>query len=467
MISDFLRFGVALVRALVLFPFYYLLLSTYALWPWRLGAPLFLVRDLAFVKAAPQAAMLRLSQLRLYVRLESLVTNEESATPALVSRRVRRWFVYPFLRTIPDCARLARTELERLGASGSLARWTLFLDSLVDGYKYGSGIVSRQWFDCERRDRARFHIPHYYHIWCSCYLLSHKLNPELPRNQKHHDKTELFEACRKNGWPTVPVHASFVSGQVSEHEPIRGRPLLSKPATLTGGKGHFERWWPAPEPSGSSLLYRADDGSLATVQDIFDHVAAWSLDAPYLLQELITSHEDIRKLSGGNTLCTLRLPTCRIADGRVELLPLAYLRVPTKKDMVSDNTIQGSVAYFVNANTGHLEAGAMHGSYEKIKVHPTTSVEAVGFRLPFWQEAVDLCKTVHGIGFSNYPSVGWDVALTDEGPVLIEMNIRWASKLTAQLGETAYADCILSHMHELWPANCPETKGGVGECCQW
>ncbi len=218
-----------------------------------------------------------------------------------------------------------------------------------------------------------------------------------------------------------------------------------------------------PDPSVSTLRYLADDGSLATVQDILDHVAARSLETPYLLQELISSHEDIRALSGGNTLCTLRLPTCRFPDGRVELLPLGLFRIPTQKNSVFDNMARGAVAYRVNTDTGCLEAGAIYGSYETFTVHPTTSIKVVGFRLPFWQEAVGLCKTAHAVGFHNYPTVGWDIALTDKGPMLLEMNIQWATEHAIPnegfLGKTAYAECILSYMHRLWPKNCPAPVG--------
>ena len=459
MISDFMRCGVALVRALVLFPFYFLLFTLFILWPWRLGAPFFLVRHLAVVKIAPQAAALRLIQLRLQVRIDLLLDMGEGGRPRLTAGRLRGWFATPIRRTIPQCATLTRRESERLGESGFLRKLTLFLDSLVDSYKYGNGTVTRHWFDQERRGSAGFHIPNHYHKWCSCYLLNHRLNPHLRREQRHHHKLDLFELCRTNGWPTVSVHASFVSGRMSECDPIKGAPLISKPAASTEGRGHFERWWPEPDSSGSSLRYTAEDGTPATVQEVFDHVAGRSSEEPYLLQELIYSHKDIRDLSGGNTLCTLRLPTCRFPDGRVELLPLGLFRMPTQKDSVFDNMAQGGVAYRVNTHEGCLEAGSIYGSYDTFTAHPTTSKEIVGFSLPYWRETVDLCKTVHGVGFSSYPTVGWDIALTDRGPVLLESNIQWATEHGIPnegfLGKTAYVDCILSYIRQLWPGNCP------------
>jgi hypothetical protein len=232
---------------------------------------------------------------------------------------------------------------------------------------------------------------------------------------------------------------------MSEYDSIHGGPIISKPAASTEGRGYFERWWPDADAAGQSLLYRTEDGKAKTVQEIFDHVTRWSLEEPYLLQALISNHEDIRELSGGNTLCTLRLPTCRFPDGRVELLPLGLFRMPTQKDSVFDNMAQGGVAYRVNTHVGRLEAGSIYGSYDTYTTHPTTSKEVLGFHLPYWQETVELCKTVHGVGFSSYPTVGWDIALTDGGPMLLESNIQWATEHGIPnegfLGKTSYVNC--------------------------
>jgi hypothetical protein len=53
--------------------------------------------------------------------------------------------------------------------------------------------------------------------------------------------------------------------------------------------------------------------------------------------------------------------------------------------------------------------------------------------------------------FYDFPSVGWDVAVTPEGPVLIEGNYNWNVVLTQQaggraIGETGYFDIYLSFL---------------------
>lgn len=471
MIRDGLRCTLAACRALFLFPFYYCLLTLFALWPWSLGSPFVLVRPLGVLKVAPKASALRILLLRLELRLESLMQDGTKRSRPPSPRRLFRWLALPSLRTIPQCATLSRRESRRTGHQGLFKTWKLFFDSLVDSLRFGNGLVTRAWFDPERRHDAAFHIPNYYHILCSCLLLNRKSNPSAfwqrgehgrqgmaSAEEGHHDKLELFRACKKHGWPTPAVHRSFDSGEITEHEPILDRPLISKPATLAEGRGHFERWWPAPTTSASDRRYRSEDGRILSLRAILEQVARTSSETPYLLQELLTNHEDIRAISGADTLCTLRLPTCCFPDGRVEILPLSFFRMPTKRDLVFDNMARGGVAYRVDLETGRLDAGGKYGSYDEVTVQPTTSRYAPGFQVPYWKETMELCRTAHAVGFPSYPSVGWDIAITPTGPFLIEMNIRWATEHNIPnesfLGKTAYVDCILAHLQKYWPNNC-------------
>jgi hypothetical protein len=173
----------------------------------------------------------------------------------------------------------------------------------------------------------------------------------------------------------------------------------------------------------------------------------------------MTDHESIRALSGAETLCTLRIPTCRFPDGRVTVLPFALFKMPTTPEALVNTGAKGAVIYPVQLETGRLAPGVIRGRNEFFDVQPTSGRKATGFEIPLWSEALELCRAAHSDAFPTFPTVGWDVAITREGPVLVEMNIQWLRPAGVPgeefTGRTEYIDCILAHMSRLWPEQLP------------
>jgi len=56
-----------------------------------------------------------------------------------------------------------------------------------------------------------------------------------------------------------------------------------------------------------------------------------------------------------------------------------------------------------------------------VEQHPDSGVRLPGFELPQWSEIVTLCREAALI-FPQIRIQHWDVAVTDRGPVLLEMN---------------------------------------------
>ncbi|MGH6892554.1 MAG: sugar-transfer associated ATP-grasp domain-containing protein, partial [Dongiaceae bacterium] len=55
------------------------------------------------------------------------------------------------------------------------------------------------------------------------------------------------------------------------------------------------------------------------------------------------------------------------------------------------------------------------------RTHPVTGARIEGRTLPYWSEVVDLACRAQ-TAFSDRPFVGWDIAILDSGPCLIEGN---------------------------------------------
>ena len=138
----------------------------------------------------------------------------------------------------------------------------------------------------------------------------------------------------------------------------------------------------------------------------------------YLAEEAVKQHTVM------DTLCSGSVNTLRIVTLTVDSQPhflYALLRVGSGNNHV-DNISSGGMYTIVGEN-GMLNFPAFcdkTGLY--YDVHPVSGASFVGFTIPFFQQAIALCleaaKAKLGLAY-----IGWDVAITDIGPVLIEGNI--------------------------------------------
>jgi hypothetical protein len=64
---------------------------------------------------------------------------------------------------------------------------------------------------------------------------------------------------------------------------------------------------------------------------------------------------------------------------------------------------------------------AINKENERFDKHEDTGKQITGFRIPYWDEALDLAERAlrHGNGLGM---VGWDLCITENGPIIIEGN---------------------------------------------
>ena len=115
-------------------------------------------------------------------------------------------------------------------------------------------------------------------------------------------------------------------------------------------------------------------------------------------------------------------------NGNVYVLA-KLLRVGTKKTGNVDNTSKGGIAIGI-ANDGKLKKyGFQKPAYGgKTIEHPDTKVIFENYQIPFYEEAKQLVKKAHKY-FYNITSIGWDIAITPNGPTIIEGNDNWENGL--------------------------------------
>jgi hypothetical protein len=168
----------------------------------------------------------------------------------------------------------------------------------------------------------------------------------------------------------------------------------------------------------------------ADVRQLFDRMAVKRVWAGgYVLQRRLSSHPALRELSPGPGLGTIRLNTFLLASGSVEL-PWAFFKIPGP-DAVHDNWRMGrggGLLCPVELDTGGLGPGigrsGPRSPLRRFQRHPAGGAPIEGVQIPHWEKVVALVR-VGAERFPELPALGWDVAILESGPVVLEANWGW------------------------------------------
>jgi hypothetical protein len=144
----------------------------------------------------------------------------------------------------------------------------------------------------------------------------------------------------------------------------------------------------------------------------------------YLAQNVIKQHELLASLHP-QSINTLRVITVKsLKDGVIRVFP-SILRIGTG-DSIVDNTSQGGICVGIDLDTAYLKK---YGFYKpqygrKVSCHPDSGIMFEQFQIPFLQQAIEQALYFHSM-LPGMHSVGWDIAVEENGPIFIEGNDNW------------------------------------------
>ena len=137
-------------------------------------------------------------------------------------------------------------------------------------------------------------------------------------------------------------------------------------------------------------------------------------------------------------------------DGAIELL-LPTFRMPQGASVV-DNFQRGNLVAPVCLQTGCLgiaRSRDAHGVISTVDVHPDSGERIEGTPVPFFSEALVVCRRAHQL-IGRAPLIGWDVAITANGPILVEGNHMFGTEVSqvahgSPLAQPAYVTSARHH----------------------
>jgi len=157
------------------------------------------------------------------------------------------------------------------------------------------------------------------------------------------------------------------------------------------------------------------------IEDLLRHFRSYPHLSSYLVEERLIPHPALARFSSG-VLHTARVLT--LLDREVEFL-MAELRIGVGLDAV-DNVSRGNMAAAIDIETGRLGPAflAKDGSYAEFEVYPNNGEPIMGTDVPDWEVALGIVRNAaRNLSFNGL--LGWDIAFTTKGPMIIEANDLW------------------------------------------
>lgn len=191
-----------------------------------------------------------------------------------------------------------------------------------------------------------------------------------------------------------------------------GNALFCKLVDGECGKGVFK------------LEYKDDRFYIDGVEQTVDKVYHKLTSGRYLAQEVIQQHPLMASLHP-QSVNSIRVVTVKsMKDGVIRVWP-SILRMGTGSSVV-DNTSQGGVYAGIDFNNGRMKEWGFYKPQFGLKTdhHPDSGIVFKEFEIPFLKEVQEQAIYFHSM-LPEMQSVGWDIAIGENGPVFIEGNDNW------------------------------------------
>uniref|UniRef100_UPI000370B6B0 sugar-transfer associated ATP-grasp domain-containing protein n=1 Tax=Thioalkalivibrio thiocyanoxidans TaxID=152475 RepID=UPI000370B6B0 len=254
-------------------------------------------------------------------------------------------------------------------------------------------------------------------------------------------KSLFFAHCVHHSLPTPPVRAII--------PPSNGAHTGGDGFDITGPVATNARDWLGLVQTGEGDLFiKSDDGAYgdgafsatrqsdrwhycgraSSLSDLFYYVRerANRSQTCFIAQSRIHAHDELRSLMSPTAVGCVRIVTY-MREGEAHLF-CAEIKL-TAGNGETDNfglAANGNMVAAVDMDSGRLAVGYASRSLawpviQPIAEHPDTGKRIEGTRLPLWEEVKSLALQAQR-SLPEVKTIGWDIAITPEGPLILEGN---------------------------------------------
>ncbi len=238
-----------------------------------------------------------------------------------------------------------------------------------------------------------------------------QFNIPLPKVLMHNHKATFISEGKRTYISNYEDFAILIN-ELFEIVPTRDSIIVKKIYWSYGGDKVFK-------------IYRSQ---VANYSPLLAELYSEVTKSGFLFQETVIQHAALNFL---NPFClnTIRFDTFIDKEGKVHIIS-GYIRMSINKNHV-DNISSGGCQVGIDLRTGRLKKeGYSTLSYYGVKVlksHPITETTFENFVIPCFDNAKALVLEAASL-IPGLRIVGWDVAIGESGPVLIEGNSDYGMK---------------------------------------
>lgn len=235
------------------------------------------------------------------------------------------------------------------------------------------------------------------------------------------------------------TRAELLSRIAKENElfikPVRGRGGVGARVLLRNSQG---KWMVC-----STLDAEIAEVDGFTDDELVETLAKSAGNDGWMVQQRVRNHPLIAKVCGGG-LASVRVFSGLGDNGTCSLG--ALMCFPALNAIVSQGGWNSAI---------ELENGVMGKVFRSaldqmmFAEHPETAVPVDGVRVPFWEELLKLVWSAHMV-LDEYAFLGWDIAVTPQGPVVLEANGNYGTGAMQKPTRSPLIDDRFLSVFEYW-----------------
>ena len=222
-------------------------------------------------------------------------------------------------------------------------------------------------------------------------------------------------------------------------------PKISSPSQLRGFFKEIGTYPIFAKPNegigsfGAFIVTGSDDNNVfldqsepLTFEKLFEEVIG---EKAYLLQPFIKNHTMISAFS--QYLATIRIVNLIKSDSVIT--PFSTFKIPSPTNIADNYWRKGNIIADVDPQSGVIRR-AIRGkgiNIEVLDIHPETGEKLVGLTLPFWNELKHVNQACAQL-FAPVRYQSLDIALTQDGPIVIEVNTGGSFELPQLASRTGF-----------------------------